>query len=151
VAEQSAGENAVSVLVVLIFVFLILIRVLTPIRFWTDSDFPQQLAATQLVGTLWSLGTKASERSRGAVDLYDKDAIAYAKWVMHVWIFASYSIASKSTRRLTIGCLILSKRAYKESMDIQKHGGRINLPQRLHENLPKAQQQLLSSNVGKSS
>ena len=52
-------------------------------------------------------------------------------------------------RRLTIGCLILSKRAYKESMDIQKHGGRINLPQRLHENLPKAQQQLLSSNMEK--
>jgi hypothetical protein len=53
-------------------------------------------------------------------------------------------------RRLTC-CLTFLKRAYKESMDIQKHGGRINLPQRLHENLPKAQQQLLSSNVEKSS
>ncbi|KAL3822159.1 hypothetical protein ACHAXA_011704 [Cyclostephanos tholiformis] len=79
-------------------------------------DFPEQRAATQLVGKLYKLCRQASERPRGAFDLFDKDAIAYA-------------------------------RAYKDSMDIQKHGGVINLPQRLHENLPKAQQQILSSNV----
>ncbi len=43
----------------------------------------------------------------------------------------------------------MSLRAYKDSMDIQKHGGGINLPQRLHENIPRCHQHLLASkNIG---
>ncbi len=48
-------------------------------QFCTGSDFPRQRAATQLVGKLYSLCTKASERTRGEVDLFDENAIAYAK------------------------------------------------------------------------
>ena len=146
-AEQGAGQNAVSVFC---FWFVCPIPshqicahswVLTSFRFWIDRDFPQQNAATNLVGKLWTLCNKASERSGGAVDLCDKDAVAYAKWVMHGWILPLNRL---HRRRLIIGCL-LSKRAYKESMDIQKHGGRINLPQRLHENLPESLRYLLAS------
>ena len=60
-------------------ILLILIRVLTPFFFWSASDFPQKRAATQLVGKLYGLCTKSSIKTRGAIDLFDKDAIAYAK------------------------------------------------------------------------
>jgi hypothetical protein len=40
----------------------------------------------------------------------------------------------------------VSIRAYKDSMDIQKHGGSIYLPQHLHENLSENNQQLLRWN-----
>ncbi|KAL3795821.1 hypothetical protein ACHAW5_004771 [Stephanodiscus triporus] len=42
-------------------------------------DFPQQRAATQLVGKLYRLCNDSSKRPHGSVDLFDKNAIAYAK------------------------------------------------------------------------
>lgn len=46
----------------------------------SGSDFPTQLKATQLVGKLWSLCIKASTRAEdGSIDLYNEDAIAYAR------------------------------------------------------------------------
>ena len=62
-------------------ILLILIRVLTPFFFWSASDFPKNRAAVQLVGKLYGLCTKSSIKTQGAIDLFDKDAIAYAKWV----------------------------------------------------------------------
>ena len=64
-------------------------------------DFPRQRATAQLVGKLWGLCLKSSERPCG-IDLFDKDAIAYAK-------------------------------AYKNALDVQKHGGTVYLPGRLRE------------------
>lgn len=46
---------------------------------WNGSDFPRLRAATQLVGKLYTLCKKSSERHHGLFDLFDKDAIAYAK------------------------------------------------------------------------
>jgi len=68
-------------------------------------DFPCQRATAQLVGKLWGLCLKSSERPCG-IDLFDKDAIAYAK-------------------------------AYKNAFDLQKHGGTVYSPGRLHEKLHK--------------
>jgi len=68
-------------------------------------NFPRQRAIAQLVGKLWGLCLKSSERPCG-IDLFDKDAIAYAK-------------------------------AYKNALDVQKHGGTVYLPGRLHEKLHK--------------
>ena len=39
----------------------------------------------------------------------------------------------------------ITNSAYKDAMDIQKHGGNIYLPQHLHENLPKGCRHLLAS------
>ena len=43
------------------------------------SDFPRRHAANQIVGTLWGLCHEASERDDGSIDIFDEDAIAYAR------------------------------------------------------------------------
>mmetsp|Transcript_20130 Transcript_20130/g.43163 ORF Transcript_20130/g.43163 Transcript_20130/m.43163 type:complete len:82 (-) Transcript_20130:68-313(-) len=77
-------------------------------------DFPTRLAGSQMVGRLWTLCKKASERTKGKIDIYNEDAIAYA-------------------------------RAFKDALDVQKHGGKIFLPQHLHHNLSLSQQLVLTS------
>jgi hypothetical protein len=59
---------------------------------------------------------------------------------MHTWIFACRSIKHDNL------FLPSSKRAFKDSMDVQKHGGKVYLPGHLHENLPESLQQVLTSN-----
>ena len=44
-----------------------------------DSDFSTQCAGSHLVGKLWSLCKKASTKDNGNIDIYDEDAIAYAR------------------------------------------------------------------------
>ncbi|KAL3773341.1 hypothetical protein ACHAW5_010018 [Stephanodiscus triporus] len=83
-------------------------------------DFPRQRAATQLVGKLYGFCKDSSKRPHGSIDLFDENAIAYAK-------------------------------AYKDAMDVQKHGGTVNLPRHLHDKLPRSLQHLLTSKEEKSS
>lgn len=49
------------------------------VRICTVSDFPTQLEASQLVSKFYGLCTKASIREDGSINLYDEDAIAYAR------------------------------------------------------------------------
>ncbi|KAL7543918.1 hypothetical protein ACHAXR_013297 [Thalassiosira sp. AJA248-18] len=70
-------------------------------------DFQTQNAEARLTGKLYTLCIKASKRSGGKFDIFDEDAMAYA-------------------------------RAYKDSLDIHKHGGSIVLPQRLHASIKEA-------------
>lgn len=79
----------------------------------SNSDFPKQQAASQIVGKLWSLCLQASKQD-GSIDLFNEDAIHFA-------------------------------RAYKNAMDVQKHGGAIYLPQHLHEHLSPSQQELVTA------
>jgi len=74
-------------------------------------DFSTKRAGSQVVGKLWSLCLKSSTRANRKIDLYDEDAISYAK-------------------------------AYKDALDVQKHGGQLVLPRHLHQNLPVSVQEL---------
>ncbi|KAL7541843.1 hypothetical protein ACHAXR_011280 [Thalassiosira sp. AJA248-18] len=91
-------------------------------------DFPTQHATSQIVGKLWSLCINASKRDDGGIDIFDEDAIAYASCV-------------SNSAPLTIHIYELS--AYKNALDVQKHGGKITLPSHLHENLSESHQALL--------
>lgn len=75
-------------------------------------DFSAQDAGTRLVGKLFNLCGEVSTKDEGKIDIYDSDAVAFAK-------------------------------AYKDAIDIQKHGGKVPLPKHLHEKVPKSQQQYL--------
>lgn len=78
----------------------------------TGRDFSSRKNAGILVGKLWGLCVESSEREDGTIDLFNEDAVHYAK-------------------------------AYKDAIDVQKHGGAIYLPRHLHKNLPPALQQFL--------
>ena len=103
------------------------------------SDYSTQLQASAMVSELYKLCVKASQREDGSIDLCNKDAIAYARWVcicVSSIIFSGYLLGST---------WMYYQHAYKDAMDIQKHGGNIYLPQHLHENLPKGCRHLLAS------
>ena len=82
-AEQDAGRNAVSTGCSVGVWDPLDIDTITHsplcVCAWNGSDFPRQRAATQLVGKLYTLCNRSSKRPDGLVDLFDKDAIAYAK------------------------------------------------------------------------
>jgi len=70
-------------------------------------DFQTQKIGSQIAGKLHSLCHKASTKDSGEIDLYDRNAISFA-------------------------------RAFKDALDIKKHGGKIGLPEHLHNQLPES-------------
>ena len=61
------------------------------------SDYSTQLQASAMVSELYKLCVKASQRADGSIDLCNKDAIAYARWVcicVSSIIFSGYLLGS---------------------------------------------------------
>ena len=110
-------------------------------------DFSTQKALSQAVGKLYSLCTESSKTSDGKIDIYNEDAVSYARCVRCIIMKRDAAASLKFMCHLCVSNHhpFYLHRAFKDALDNIKHGGKIILPQHLHENLPPSLQVFLKS------
>jgi hypothetical protein len=99
-------------------------------------DAEKLCLAKELVGVLYSLTVNTSKRDNGLWDIYDEDAIAFAKAYKDTMVRWLYSFFLSDVRSNIFMIFI---------QDYQKQGGKNYLPGHLHDKVRKGLRKCLTS------